>query len=245
MSVATSRRAARSGAAARRWALVHASSRQATMSRFSVGSLGSPPARSGSSLLVISSSAVGRTAREDRVDVQVVVVVFEVESVVREGEVAVDVCADAEEHVAERGDPLLLRRPERDAPRHRCTPDVAPPPGLECIEVVAPERGGELVPEPPVAELAGADRVPDVLSRAQIEQRERRVVIAAQPLVVALHVGDEPVDARVPLLRADGPIAGGRCRRGRAESHSQHHGKHRDGPSGLRVDHSYDCATVV
>ena len=90
--------------------------------------------------------------RQHRVDDQVVGVAAHPEPGVDVGEVAIDVRADAEEHVAERRDPLVARGGEGDPPRTGNPRAVPVTPRAGRVEVVAPERGGDLVPQRPVAE---------------------------------------------------------------------------------------------
>jgi len=120
---------------------------------------------------------------------------------------------------------LLTRGLEGDPPCPRHARPVLLPPRGGRVEVVPAEPGRDLVPQRPVTERAGPERVADALRRALVEQREGGVVPAAEPIDVPLHLDDQPVDARVALRAADLLRGRGRGRRGGQDDRHQRQGQ--------------------
>ncbi len=102
----------------------------------------------------------------------------EPDAVEDEREVALDVCVDAEEQIAVRGNGTISCRVERDSPRRRDRSSPFRRPGVVGGEVVAREEDVLVIHEGCVVEERGRFDGPSVLlGHAQVGQGEDRVVV--------------------------------------------------------------------
>jgi hypothetical protein len=125
------------------------------------------------------------------------------DGVEHERQVAVDVGVHAEEGVAHGGDLLAVRGPEGDAPRRGHVGDAAGPPGVLGAEVEVGEDVVLVVDEGVVGEELGVGHgVAVLLGRAQVEEGEAAVVVAADGVEAPAHGAHDVVDAGHLAARA-------------------------------------------